>query len=88
MVIAPENHLIPYSANHYQVQPYVQDNPMANRQTRHGRPIGEQIFFRRPQSEINAPVSHFNYPGNLYDFKLLVQQPAFDQVGLVVDIYA
>jgi hypothetical protein len=87
MVIAPENNLIPYPGHHYQVQPYVQDNRIAN-QKRHQEPIEGQKFFRRPHSEINADANHFNRPGNLYDFKLFLQSPAFEQIGLVVDIYA
>ena len=87
MVITAENHLIPYPGHHYPVQPYVQDNPIANQQRRQG-PIGGKTFFRRPQSEIPPPVGHFKCTGNLYDFKLFVQKPAFDQVGLLVDIYA
>ena len=58
MVITAENHLIPYPGHHYPVQPYVQDNPIANQQRRQG-PIGGKTFFRRPQSEIPPPVGHF-----------------------------
>ena len=87
MVITAENHLIPYPGHHYPLQPYVQDNPIADQQCRQGA-VGEKIFFRRPQSEMNAHLSQLNCPGNLYDFTLFVKQPAFDQVGLVVDIYA
>jgi hypothetical protein len=87
MVVAAENNLIPYAGQHYPVQPYARKMPVANHE-RQQRNIQGQKFFRRPQSEINTPVSHLNFTGNLYNFKLFEQQPAFEQVGLVVDIYA
>jgi hypothetical protein len=87
MVIAPNNNLIPYPGHHYQVQPYVQNKPIAN-QGREQGPGGRQKLFRWPHSEIRVQASHFDRPGNIYDFKLFLQYPAFDQVGLMVDIYA
>jgi len=87
MVVAAENNLIPYAGQHYPVQPYARKTPVANHEHQQ-RSIQEQKFFRRPQPAINAPVSHLNFTGNLYNFRLFEQQPTFEQVGLVVDIYA
>ena len=83
MVITPDNNLIPYPDHHYQVQPYIHDNPIANQEA-----IGGQKPYRRHHSQIRAHAGHFDPHGNLYDFKLFLQYPAFDRVGLVVDIYA
>ena len=87
MVIAPDNNLIPYSSHHYQVQPYIQDNPIANQKHEQG-PAGGQKPFRPLHAEIRADAGHFDRHGNLYDFRLFLQYPAFDQVGLLLDIYA
>jgi hypothetical protein len=87
MVVAAENNLIPYAGQQYMVQPYAQKTPVANHE-RQQRSIQGQKFFRQPQSETNASVSHLNFTVNLYNFKLFEQQPTFEQVGLVVDIYA
>lgn len=87
MVIAAENSLIPYAGRHYPVQAYDQDRPVANHE-RQQRGIEGKKFFKQPQPEIRSPFSHLDCAGNSYDFKLFVQQPAFEQVGLLVDIYA
>ena len=87
MVITSDNHLIPYPGHHHQVQPYTHEQPTANQQRRQGPVEGHELF-RRAHSKIGACTRGFDGPGNLYDFKLFLQYPAFDQVGLLVDIYA
>jgi len=87
MISAPDNNLIPYPGHHYQVQPYILNNPIANQEREQGTIEGQKLF-RPPHPETRAHVSHFDRHGNLYDFKLFLQYPAFDQVGLLVDIYA
>ena len=87
MIIAADNNLIPYPGHHHQVQPYIHDHPTANQQSQQG-PVGEHKLFQRPFSKINAHTRGYDRPGNLYDFKLFLQCPAFDQLGLIVDIYA
>ena len=86
MVITSDNHLIPYPG-HHQVQPYTHEHPTANQQRQQGPVEGDELF-RRAHSKIGARNRGFDGPGNLYDFKLFLQYPAFDQVGLFVDIYA
>jgi hypothetical protein len=87
MVIAPDNNLIPYPGHHYQVQPYIQDNRIAN-QEHEQRATGGRKLLRRPQTEIRTPASHLDRHANLYDFKLFLQYPASDPIGLMVDVYA
>lgn len=86
MVIATDNNLIPYPGHQYQVQPYIQDNRIANPQRQHG-PVGGQKLFCRSHSEIKAHAGHFGSLGN-YNFKRSMQKLSFDQLGLLVDIYA
>lgn len=87
MVITSDKYLIPYPGHHHQVQPYTHEQPTANQQRRQGPVEGHELF-RRAHSKIGAHTRGFDGPGNLYDFKLFLQYPALDQVGLLVDIYA
>ena len=87
MVIAPDNNLIPYPGQHYPVQRYIPEHPVANQQRQQG-PAGGQKLFGRPHPEISARAGRVDWSGNLYDFKLFLRYPAFDPVGLRVDIYA
>jgi hypothetical protein len=87
MVITSDNNLIPYPGHHHQVQPYIHDHPTANQQSQQG-PVETHKLFRRPHSKIRAQTRSFDCPDNLYDFKLFLQYPASDQVGIIVDIYA
>ena len=87
MVIAPDNYLIPYPGHHYPVQPYIQDHSIANHQHQQAA-IEEQKSLRRSASGINVHGRPSNDAGSLYNFKLFLQNPAFEQVGSLVDIYA
>jgi hypothetical protein len=87
MVIASNHNLIPYPGHHYPVQPYFQDYPVANQQ-RGQQSVAGQKPFRQPHSETRAFASRPDRRGYRYDFTLFLQYPAFDQVGLLVDIYA
>jgi hypothetical protein len=87
MVIDSEYNLIPYSGHDYQVQPYIQDHPIANHQ-RQQEPLECRTLLQRSYSKISVAARRFDHPSNLYDFKLFLQQPAFDQIGLMVDVYA
>jgi hypothetical protein len=87
MVIASNHSLIPYPGHHYPVQPYLQDNPVSNQERRQG-PLAGPKPFRQPHSEIKGHAGRSDRHGHLYDFTLFLQYSAFDQVGLLVDIYA
>ena len=87
MLISSEYNLIPYSGHDYQVQPYTPEGPIANQQRQQG-PVDGPALLKQSHSKINAPTHRFDRACNLYDFKLFLQYPAFDQIGRIVDIYA
>jgi hypothetical protein len=87
MLITAEYNLIPHPGHDYQVQAYTPDRPIANQQRQQG-PVDGPALLKQSHSKISAPTCRFDRPDNLYDFKLFLQYPAFDQIGRIVDIYA
>ena len=87
MDVSSNYNLIPYPDHNYQIEPYVQENSVANHDPgqesieRHNR-------FQRPHSDIKVDTIHFDVPGDRYDASRCFQYSDADRVGVLVDIYA
>ena len=87
MVVSSNYDLIPYPDHHYQIQPHLSENALANQHSgqesieRHGR-------FRRAHSNFKTGTIHIDIADNRYDASQCLHYSDVDQVGRLIDIFA
>jgi hypothetical protein len=86
MVVSSNYNLIPYPDHHYQIQPYLSENALANQHSGQ-ESIERHDRFHQPYSNFKAGTIHIDIPDQ-YNASLCLQYSDVDQVGRLLDIYA
>jgi len=87
MVVSLNYNLVPISANHYPIQPYILENEAAYPDPGQ-KSIERHNRFRQPHSDIMTGAIHFNAAGSQYNASRCLQYSDADPVGRLIDIYA